>query len=271
MEVKQVGDIHEIQGEHGGSNWEQYFFLCSDIHYDSIDCDRKLLKKHFNQAKERNAPILIFGDLMSVIGCAQDPRSSKLDVRPEYNVAGYLGAVRDDVISFLKDYDVAFVSDGNHEENITSRHEIDLIGDIANALGCARGLYDGFLRFAFRNNGETKRHMDMYFNHGGGGNSPVTKGVISTNRRSAHTDADIFVSGHNHNRWNVETMRRYVDKMGTVKTKAINHINMGTYEGTPPSRGRFHSNFGAPNMGGVWLRFFLSDSQRNLQVQVVNA
>jgi hypothetical protein len=114
--------------------------------------------------------------------------------------------------------------------------------------------------------------MDMYYNHGGGGNSPVTKGVISTNRRGVAYDADIFVSGHNHNRWNVEIMRRKVNKVGNVKATAQNHINMGTYKDTPANRSQFEAGFPAPNKGGVWLRFYKLDPRtQEIGVQVINA
>ena len=41
----------------------QRFLLLSDLHIDNPKCDRKLLLKVLNQAKEQNAIILIFGDL----------------------------------------------------------------------------------------------------------------------------------------------------------------------------------------------------------------
>ena len=247
--------------------------LMSDEHFDSIDCDRSLLKRHHEEAKAKNAPIFKFGDVFDCMGGKYDPRTHKADIRPEYQVKDYFDAITRDAFKFYKDYDIAFISDGNHEENVLKRHETDLIGNLAERLECKRGLYDGFIRFSFYNgSGASKRKMDLYYNHGGGGNSPVTKGVISTNRRGVAYDADLYVSGHNHNRWNVEIMRRKVNKMGKVISSAQNHINMGTYKDTPANRSQFESGFGAPNKGGVWLRFYMSDRHhQEIGVQVINA
>lgn len=272
MDIIKKGDIFECQFTYSGENWEQWVLLMSDEHYDSKYCDRNLLKRHHEQAKAKNAPIFKFGDVFDCMGGKYDPRTSKGDIRPEHNRKDYFDAITKDAANFYKDYDVAFISNGNHEENVLNRHETDLIGNLAERLDCKRGHYDGFLRFSFYDrHGTAKRKMDVYYNHGGGGNSPVTKGVISTNRRGVAIDADIFVSGHNHNRWHVELMRRFVDKNGNVKARPQNHINMGTYQKTPPQRDRFGASFPEPNMGGVWLRFFLTDRQKNLNVQVINA
>jgi hypothetical protein len=273
MEIYKKGDIFECQFTYSGEKWEQWVLLMSDEHFDSPDCDRSLLKRHHEEAKAKNAPIFKFGDIFDCMGGKWDYRSSKEDVRPEYQVKDYFDAITRDAFKFYKDYDIAFISDGNHEENVLKRHETDLIGNLAERLECKRGLYDGFIRFSFYNgSGASKRHMDMYYNHGGGGNSPVTKGVISTNRRGVAYDADIFVSGHNHNRWNVEIMRRKVNKVGNVKATAQNHINMGTYKDTPANRSQFEAGFPAPNKGGVWLRFYKLDPHtQEIGVQVINA
>ena len=273
MQIYKKGDIHEVQFTYSGENWEQYVLLMSDEHFDSPTCDRSLLKRHHEEAKRLNAPIFKFGDVFDCMGGKYDPRTHKGDIRPEHNVKDYFDAITRDAAKFYEPYEVAFISNGNHEENVLHRHETDLIGNLAASLGAERGLYDGFIRFSFYNaNGAGKRKFDMYYNHGGGGNSPVTKGVISTNRRGVAFDADLFVSGHNHNRWNVEIMRRYVDKMGGIKAKAQNHINMGTYQDTPKQRDRFEANFPEPNKGGVWLRFFKSDpATEQIGVQVINA
>jgi len=42
---------------------EKKVLLISDIHWDNPHCDRKLLKKHLDEALEINADVLINGDL----------------------------------------------------------------------------------------------------------------------------------------------------------------------------------------------------------------
>ena len=273
MEVKQLGDIHEITFTYGGKNYGQWVLLMSDEHYDSINCDRKLLKKHHEEAKSKDAPIFKFGDVFDCMGGKYDPRTHKGDIRPEHNVKDYFDAIVRDAEDFYSDYPVAFISDGNHEENVLHRHETDLIGNLAKSLKCERGNYSGYIRFSFKDRtGHGKRHMDLYYDHGMGGNSPVTKGVISTNRRGVTYDADIFVSGHNHNRWTVENMREGADTVGKIKAYKQLHINTGTYLDKPATgRDKYGSAFGQPNKGGVWLYFSLSGSHQKLEVRAINA
>ena len=63
----------------------QMFLLLSDLHIDNPKCDRRLLLKVLNEAVERNALILIFGDLFCLMQGKGDPRRSKADIRPEHN------------------------------------------------------------------------------------------------------------------------------------------------------------------------------------------
>ena len=60
---------------------KQTFLLLSDLHIDNPKCDRKLLTKVMNQALEKNALILIFGDLFCLMQGKGDPRRSKADIR----------------------------------------------------------------------------------------------------------------------------------------------------------------------------------------------
>ena len=274
MEITKIGDIHEVNFTYGGiKDYGQWVLLMSDEHYDSINCDRKLLKKHHEEAKAKNAPIFKFGDTFDCMQGKYDPRGSKDGLRPEHQVKDYFDAIVRDAAGFYSEYPVAFVSDGNHEENVLNRHETDLVGNLAKALDCERGNYSGYIRFSFRDQeGLGKRHMDLYYDHGLGGNSPVTKGTISSNRRGVNYDADIFVSGHNHNRWSVELMREGADKAGNIRAYPQIHINTGTYLDKPATgRDRFGSGFGQPNKGGVWLYFSITGRGCPLSVRAINA
>jgi hypothetical protein len=271
MEIYKKGDIFECQFTYSGDNWEQWILLASDIHFDSRVCDRSLLSRHFQQAKDKDAPIFVFGDFFDVMGTKKDPRSHMSDIRPEYTTKkGYLNLVSNDAIDFCKKYPIEFISEGNHEQNIAKRHEIDIIENLCKGIDAKQGDYAGYLRFSFYNQtGGGKRKLDMYYNHGAGGNSPVTKGTIQTNRRGVAFDADIFVSGHNHNRWSMELMRQRVDKMGNIKTTAQNHINLGTYKGQDDWEKQM--GFPSPNKGGVWLRFYKFGDDEQIRTQVINA
>ena len=273
MKITKVGDIHEVKFTYSGSNYNQWVLLMSDEHYDSMNCDRKLLKRHHEEAKARNAPIFKFGDCYDLMEGMFDPRKHKGSIRPEYDVQNYSGAVLQDSVDFYSEYPVAFISRGNHEETWMRRHDFDFTEELAKKLDCPFGDYSGYIRFSFLDkSGNGKRHMDLYYDHGMGGNSPVTKGVISTNRRGVTYDADIFVSGHNHNRWTVENMREGVDTNGNIKVYPQLHVNTGTYLDKPlTGRDRFGSGFGQPNKGGVWLNFTTAGKCAPLSVRAINA
>ena len=103
--------------------------LISDVHWDNPKCDRDMLKRHLDQAKELEADILLNGDTFCLMQGAYDPRKSKNDIRPEHNKANYLDAVVNDAIEWFSPYAnlIKVVGYGNHETNILKRQETDVI------------------------------------------------------------------------------------------------------------------------------------------------
>jgi len=272
MQIYKKGDIHEVQFTYSGENWEQYVLLMSDEHFDSPTCDRSLLKRHHEEAKRLNAPIFKFGDVFDCMGGKYDPRTHKGDIRPEHNVKDYFDAITRDAAKFYEPYDIAFISPGNHEENVLHRHETDLIGNLGERLGCAVGEYSGWLRFAFNSkSGGARRKLEAYYNHEGGA-GPVSLGVIQTNRNAVNYNADIYINGHNHNRWEVERVRERIDKMGSIKRKSMLFVNSGTYNQKPnKGRSRYDSKYGQPNLGGVFLKFFTTGQHQDINVRAIMA
>ena len=72
------------------NGWELWILLTSDWHWDNPKCDRKTLKRHLDQAKERNAKIIITGDLFCAMQGKYDKRSNKSSLRPEHQTDNYL-------------------------------------------------------------------------------------------------------------------------------------------------------------------------------------
>jgi UDP-2,3-diacylglucosamine pyrophosphatase LpxH len=50
------------------------FLLISDVHWDAIDCDRRLLKKHLDEAVATDSMVLINGDLFDLMQGRNDRR-----------------------------------------------------------------------------------------------------------------------------------------------------------------------------------------------------
>ena len=282
IKVEKLNDIHSLRVVYNQTDkWEQWVLLMSDVHFDSPKCDRKLLKKHLDEAKEKNGVVMIFGDWYDAMGGRFDPRSNKGDVRPEYNVKGYFDAIVKDSYNFLEPYkdNVRFMSYGNHEISVLNRQEVDLMKNLTEKLECETGDYQGFIKFMFNKknkNSESSRSSKLlYYTHGSGGNSPVTRGVIKTNRRNATIQSDIFVSGHIHNEWVVNLPMVRVSDMGKIKKTDQTHISLGCYkdDSFAPNGGGWADmkEFPPPSMGGCWIRFYYDKTKGEVTYQTIRA
>jgi UDP-2,3-diacylglucosamine pyrophosphatase LpxH len=124
---------------------DRYFLFISDVHLDSVHCDRVKLKQHLDLALERNAIVFIFGDLLDLMQGKYDPRSNKADLNPKYNTARYIDEVINDVVDFLMPYKsiMAFYSPGNHETSVEKRIEYGIVDKICEKLDMSQGNYSG--------------------------------------------------------------------------------------------------------------------------------
>lgn len=249
------------------------YLMISDVHIDSKKCDRGLLVQHLTEAKEAGAKVLIFGDLFDCMGGKYDKRSNKADLRPEYQVANYFDAIVEDAAKILAPFadNILMIADGNHELSVMQRHEIDLNARLIQALNpkIHKGKYSGYIKFAFSVNGEGKRRSyNMYYNHGSGGNSPVTRGTISANRRQESREADIYVSGHNHNGWEMTRPIITLNQECNIVVKEPTHVNLGTYKNDILDGGYADmKEFAPPVLGGYWLDFEFKRSDYRFSVR----
>lgn len=272
------GDVLTVTMAGMSAGWEQWFLLVSDIHWDNPHCDRGLLKRHLQQAKERNAPVMCFGDFFDAMGGKYDPRASKENLRPEHQTAYYLDALVDTAVDWVEKelFTVEEVVDfltwllltkGNHETGIEKHNETDLLQRVVsklrakghNALGMG---YSGFVRFLFKG----RCSKLLYFHHGAGGGGVVTKGVIRSNRQAVYVpDADIVIGGHYHEQWLLTQSRVRMTPQGKWYLDNQYHLCSSTYKNEFDLAGGFHVERGRPPkpLGGWWLRFFYDESQRN--------
>jgi len=244
---------------HSTKGWPgKSYLLVSDLHLDSKDCDRDLVKRVFDEAVEKDATILMFGDVMDLMGGKFDTRTNKGHIKSAYQVAEYFDAVIEEVAEFLRPYakNIGMMAMGNHEYSVIKHHETNPLRNLIYRLGdhIELGDYTGFVRFFF-DGGTTggRTSKTLYYTHGSGGNSPVTKGVINTNRRSSTIEADYFVSGHIHQGWNVSHSRIRLNEQCVVKTYDQEHIQLGTFKDS--GEWEQAKGFGSPVKGGYWLEF----------------
>ena len=262
IEKKNDIDIIRINYERK-SYWNQWILLMSDEHYDSKHCDRKMLKRHHEQAKDRNAIVLKFGDVFDCMGGKYDPRSGKGDIRPEYQIEGYFDAIVEDAAKFYEPYkdNIYFISAGNHENSILKRQEVDILKRLGLMLGVEKRPYNGHIKFQFESTSKGSRSSKLlYYTHGNGGSSPVTRGVINTNRRQTFINADYIISGHTHSMYYIPLPTVSINEQGFMRKSEQIHVSLGTYKDDSfTGNWADEKEFAPPNMGGYWIKFYYED------------
>ena len=252
------------------AGWKQSFLLTSDEHYDNKKCDRKALKKHLDEAKENNWGWISFGDFYDCMGGKWDKRSSKKDIRPEYNKGWYFDEVRKDVVKFIKPYsgNLIQLTEGNHEASIKLRNEFDILDQTVGQLNKIEGnninygKYQGWIRFVFEHEGGGAiRKYDLWYTHGTGGNAPVTRGAIQSARRQDMVRADFYVAGHIHTGYELPRPTVILDSEGHEKIIEAEHLQLGTYKQSWNGAWESQKGFSPAVIGGRVLEFYMAGKQ----------
>lgn len=252
QEVEQAKNVHVVRYKYDSGQKFNHLFI-SDIHFDSKDCQRELLKKHLDRIKEVDGKVFIIGDLFDVMGTFRDPRSKGQDVRPEYlsQERGYLDLVVEDCYQFLLPYKdhIEFISPGNHETNIHKRHDTDIINRLVFLLNTAGanvhyGGYGGYIRFNFTyaKNAGSRKSYKVAYHHGYGGSAKRSKGVLNAQIDGfVFPDADMIVSGHTHGKIHDPSNVRYrLTDSNRIEQVCQHWIKLGSYK----------SNYKNPLIGG---------------------
>ena len=279
--IEHSRNVHQIKFKYT-KDWSQYFFFCSDNHWDSKDCDRELLKKHFEQAKEREAIILINGDWFDLMQGRYDPRSGKYDIRPEYKHANYIDCVIEDSYEFLKDYvdNIVIIGQGNHETNILKRLETNPTERLVQLLNFKTkrkifmGGYEGWLKMNFEHVNKCNRFSrNLFYHHGTGGNAPRSKGVLSVDiDQMQHPDADIVIKGHDHNKWHMPLVIRRLSDSCKLEDRKVHHLRLGSYKKLKTGYGwAVEKGFNAPTLGGWFVKFTVATRKRELNTLIEEA
>ena len=273
-DVEYIDNVLTVRFDKVGKGWEQWFQLSADRHHDDMYCDRQLEKKDLEKAKAKNAYILDFGDIFSLMQGKFDPRKSYDEMRPEYMKEPYLDTVVNLSAKEYKPYakNWLMIGRGNHDASILKRQSTDVITRLVERLRSAgskvvAGGYGGWIRFMFvmkTNTHETKR---LYYHHGAGGSSPVTKGVIDASRQAVFLgNADIIVNGHNHNEYVMPTRRVYLNQAGKIESSAMTFVRVPGYKDwygkdTKAMSWENQSMHSPKPTGCVWVRFFWEDGK----------
>jgi hypothetical protein len=251
--------------------WEQWFLLSADRHWDNPKSNRTLQKKHLQQAGERGAGVLDFGDLFCAMQGRYDKRSDKSDIRPEHQHGTYLDKLVETGATWFGEYaqSILQIGTGNHESSILKHHETNLTERLVERINTERRStiacagFSGWVRFMFQTRNE-RTSRKLAWHHGYGGDAPVTKGVIQTNRMAVYLpDADIVVTGHTHNEWQFPIPRVRISDLGQVFHDEQLHLKIPGYkEEYEDGYSGWHIERGGPPkpIGAVWLRFYYENS-----------
>lgn len=263
--------------------FEKRFFLLSDVHWDNPHCNRKLLTKHLEQVKRKDARIIDVGDFFDMMGGKFDPRRSKGQIRPEFNVDNYYDAIIQAAADYLDPYAENFITIGmgNHETAVLKNHEINpterliSILNSRNKTNIFNGGYKGWVFFRFRSDADGGgKTIKLHYTHGSGGNAPVTKGTLKPSRRGLILpDADIVVSGHIHNRWTFSIPRERVTSTGRQYLDEQLHIQLPTYKDEYMEYKGWATEREMPPaaLGGWWLTFYYAGKEEGIKFDIQRA
>lgn len=219
---------------------QQWVLFAPDIHWDHPKCDRDLLKRHLDLAREKGARVILPGDTFCLMQGKYDPRGSKSDIRPEHNNSNYILSVIETAAEWFAPWQdiIDVVGLGNHETSVSKRVELPIVQMFVTALNTratgehrveASG-YTGWYIIQFQS-GSSRASYRIKYNHGWGGGGPVTMGAIDFNRMAAITEgADCIVMGHIHRAQQSTYMRETLNDQFVPVMKELLMIRCSSYK-----------------------------------------
>lgn len=274
--IEKSRNVHFIKHQLKSTQEEDSFWvlLSFDRHHDNPKSDNVMEKRHLDLARKRNAIIIDGGDLFCAMQGKYDPRSDKRDLKPEHQTGDYLDKLVSTAADFYGPYADLFavMAPGNHETAISKRHETNLTERLVTMLNDRHGSkikvggFSGWIKFQMLVWSECVT-TNLWYHHGYGGDAPVTKGVIQTNRQSVYLpDAHIVATGHTHNEWQFPIPRIRLSDKGKVSHDEQLHLKVPSYkEEYVDGYGGWHIERGGPPKptGAVWLRMSARKTTKN--------
>jgi hypothetical protein len=244
-----------------------------DLHLDNPKSDRGAIKRMLDAAVQRDAAIVLLGDVFDAMQGARDPRGSKADLLAKYvGRDDYLFAMVEDVAEFLRPYarNIWVILQGNHESSVAKHYGVHLEQLLAYELNKFGGQvvvpgYQtyGLIQLSFRD--EVAKHRSVadakvpfWMTHGSGGGGEVTKGTIQAHRRAVtYPDARFVVSGHIHSSYFVAHEQHRITAKGYTYDTEQEHYVVGSWKNEhEPGRGWHVERGRGPRLPSAWLSTF---------------
>lgn len=229
-------NVHEVRYLLDTTTPVQQIFA-SDWHVDSKDTDKNDLKKILDYCLENSVIIHHFGDLFDAMQGKNDKRGSKAKLLSEIKGEAYWSELVDYMVEFFKPYAsvLGVFGYGNHETAVINRNEIDLLLTFVKRLQTEHnstiqlGGYSGYIVNRFKAyGGRITVSSKIWYRHSGGSLGTVTKGTLATDRMELMAEADIYVSGDNHENWMITTRRLDLTNDNNIVQRDVLHIKTPT-------------------------------------------
>jgi len=192
-----------------GVSSEQWLFFSSDWHIDSRDFAKARFVEQHEEALARDAHGVFYGDLWELIDVNDRKRYNKAD--DQYASEDEMNEALERAWELFKPYVNVYdiMGLGNHEVSALRFKRIDVMRRLIARANQYRdrekrpspiihGGYVGMTRFHYMNNHENYWNVDVFWDHGQGGQSEVSRGEIDLSRFAMWVNADIICLGHKH-------------------------------------------------------------------------
>ena len=214
------------------------YFLCSDLHMESPEHDRKLLVKELDYAVKKEADIFFAGDIFEFLMNGDRKRFSPSKEK-YYGEDAHINFAIDEAFEVLKPYgpNIKAALCGNHETSVMKHHSIDPVALLIDRLNELPDTnieylgYSGYIRVRYTyEKGNHCQSFDIYATHGTGGGAVITKGTIGVNRQMTAHIANLYWSGHTHTKLVLpDDVCSYLDQNGVIKHKSRKGLITGAY------------------------------------------
>lgn len=254
------------------SEWVGEVLVRGDAHHDNPHSKHAIQKRHLDQALERGAAILDVGDLFCAMGGRYDPRNRREGITRREHIGkdDYFDSIVGAATRFHAPYarNWLVLAKGNHESAVLKSSGTDLTQRLAEGMSAASGCkvhaggYGGWVVFNFANSYNERASIRLNYFHGSGGGGMMSFGTLNVRRRASWlADADICVSGHVHESWQMSISRRSVVRCKDryrVASHEMHHVCTPSYkEEWGDGSGGWQVERGGPPkpIGAWWMRF----------------
>ena len=184
------------------------FCFTSDWHLEAAAHNRRKLKQDLDHAKKTDCRVYVNGDIFDLILPGDMKRYVKANDLSKGQAV--INETIQNAFEFIEPYIdiIDGIGVGNHESSTVKYHSVDPVAWLIQRMNEKRDKalppihhmgYSGYLIMNFHH-GEHRsiRRLKIWYHHGVGGSSPVTKGMIDINRAVYSNEADLYWMGHKH-------------------------------------------------------------------------